>query len=61
VDRDDGPEAARAVVAEHDLLVLAAEIEDIDAGRGDSRHGVDPLLVRAAAGCAGLVGAVEGW
>ena len=38
VEGDDGPEARRAVVAEDDLLVLAAELEDVDAGRGGSRH-----------------------
>ena len=38
VDGDDGPQAGRAVVAEDDLLVLAAELEDVDAGTGYSRH-----------------------
>ena len=53
VDRDDGPEAAGGVVAEHDLLVLAAEVEDVDAGRGGSRHAVDPSLMGCGRGVCG--------
>ena len=38
-------QAGGAVVAEDDLLVLAAELEDVDAGAGYSRHGWCPFLV----------------
>jgi hypothetical protein len=48
VDRDDGPQPGGAVVAEDDLLVLGAELEDVDTvdavdggagGAGDRRIG----------------------
>jgi hypothetical protein len=61
VDRDDGLEAGRLVIAEDDLLVLVAELEDVDSGTGCSRHALCSFSVGAAAGCADLVSAVEGW
>ncbi len=62
VDRDDGAEPRVAVVADHDLLVVGGEVEDVGRGRrggGLSVHGCSGV-VTAAGGRWSVVGGPRG-